>query len=85
MKQFNYLGCKLSLDGEPDFHTKINRFQGICGTVRKHLKKTRTDTQIKFYKSRSWTITTLWQQNMGNHEARHDSPRSCRDEHSKKC
>jgi len=30
--------------------TKINRFQGICGTIRKHLKKTRTDTQIKFYK-----------------------------------
>jgi len=28
---------------------KINRFQGICGTVRKHLKKTRTDTQMKFF------------------------------------
>ena len=32
------------------FKKKINRFQGICGTIRKHLKKTRTDTQIKFYK-----------------------------------
>jgi len=29
---------------------KINRLQGICGTVRKHLKKTRTDPQMKFYK-----------------------------------
>ena len=29
---------------------KINRFQGIHGTIRKHLKKTRTNTQIKFYK-----------------------------------
>ena len=29
--------------------TKINRFQKICGTIRKHLKKTRTDTQMKFY------------------------------------
>jgi len=29
---------------------KINRFQGICGTIRKRLKKTHTDTQIKFYK-----------------------------------
>jgi len=29
---------------------KINRFQRICGTIRKHLKKTRTDTQMKFYK-----------------------------------
>ena len=24
--------------------------QGICGTFRKHLKKTRTETQMKFYK-----------------------------------
>jgi len=40
VKQFNYLGRELSLDGEPDFDKKINRFQGICGTVRKHLKKT---------------------------------------------
>jgi hypothetical protein len=29
---------------------KINRFQNICGPIRKHLKKPRTDTQIKFYK-----------------------------------
>ena len=29
---------------------KINRFQSIRGTVRKHLKKTRTETQMKFYK-----------------------------------
>ena len=50
VRQFNYLGCELSLDGEPDFDKKINRFQGICGTVRKHLRKTRTDTQIKFFK-----------------------------------
>ena len=39
VKQFNYLGCELSLDGEPDFDKKI-----ICGTIRNHLKKTRTDT-----------------------------------------
>ena len=49
LKQFNYLGCKMSLDGEPDFDKKINRFQRICGTIRKYLKKTRTDTQMKFY------------------------------------
>ena len=51
VKQFNYLGCELSLDGEQDFNKKkMNRFQGICGTIRKHLKKTRTDTQMKLYK-----------------------------------
>jgi len=50
VRQFNYLGCELSLDGEPDFEKKINRFQGICGTIRKHVKKSPTDTQMKFYK-----------------------------------
>jgi len=50
VQQFNYLGCELSLDGEPDFDKKINRFQRICGTIRKHLKETRTDTQMTFYK-----------------------------------
>jgi len=44
------MGCELSLDGEPDFDAKRNRFQGMCGTIRKHLKKTRTETQMKFYK-----------------------------------
>jgi hypothetical protein len=51
VKQFNYLGCELNLNGEPDFDKKkMNRFQRICGTIRKHLKKTRTDTQLKLYK-----------------------------------
>jgi len=40
VKQFNYLGCEPSLDGESDFDKKINRFQGICGTIRKYLQKT---------------------------------------------
>jgi hypothetical protein len=50
VKQFNYLGCELSFDGEPDFDETINRFESICSTIRKHLKKTCTDTQMKFYK-----------------------------------
>jgi hypothetical protein len=33
-----------------NFDKKINTFQNICGTIRKHLKKSHTDTQIKFYK-----------------------------------
>jgi len=49
IKQFNYLECELSLDGEPD-SDKVNRFQRIWGTIRKHLKKTRTYTQMTFYK-----------------------------------
>ena len=38
------------LNGEPDFDKKINRFQRIYGNIRKKLKETRTDTQMKFYK-----------------------------------
>ena len=83
VKQFHQLGWELSLDVEPDFDKRIKRFRGTWGTIRKHLKRTRTDTQIKFYKV--ITRPTLWQRNMGNHEARHDSPRSCRDALSKKC
>jgi hypothetical protein len=29
----------LFLDFEPDFEKKINRFQGICGTIRKRFTK----------------------------------------------
>jgi len=50
MRKFNYLGCELSLDGEPHFDKKISRLQGTCSTIRKHLKKTRADTKMKFYK-----------------------------------
>jgi len=51
VKQINYLGCELILDGEPDLDKKkIKRFRGICGTIRKNLKKTRTDIQMKLYK-----------------------------------
>ena len=46
------IGCELSLDGETDFNKKkINRFQGISGSIRKYLKKPRIYTQMKFYKS----------------------------------
>ena len=48
--------------------TKRNRLQRVCGTIRKHFKKTRTDTQMKFYKvvarpsllygSETWVTTT---------------------------
>ena len=39
----------MSSAGEPDLK-KNKQIQGICGTIRTHLNKTRTDTQMKFYK-----------------------------------
>ena len=67
VKQYNYLGCELSLDGESDFDKKkINRCQRLCGTIRNHLKN-RADTQMKFsevvarpsllYGSDTWVTT----------------------------
>jgi hypothetical protein len=48
---------------------KLKRFQSICVSIRKHLKKTHTETQMKFYKviarptllygSETW-VTTKW-------------------------
>ena len=85
VKQFNYLGCELSLDDEPDFDKKVNRFQRICGTIRKYLKEIRIDSQIKFYKvlaraallygSETWVIT---KRNMTRLEAaRNDLFKKC--------
>jgi hypothetical protein len=45
VRKFNYLGCKLNICGEPDTDKKINVFQSICGSIRRHLKKTRGETQ----------------------------------------
>jgi hypothetical protein len=84
VKQFNYLGCKLSLDRELDFDKRINRFQITCGTIRKHLKKTRTDTQMKFYKVVA-RPTLLYGSETWVSEARYGLPRSCRDALSTKC
>jgi len=51
VKKFIYLGRELSLDGEPDFGKKRNtsRSQRMCGAITKHLNRTLTDTQKKFY------------------------------------
>ena len=84
VKQFNYLGCKLSLDGELDFDKNINKFQGICGYIRKNLKKARTDTQMKFYKVVARPTLHYGREKWATTK-RDDSPRSCRDALSMKC
>jgi hypothetical protein len=51
VKTFNYVGCELSLDGETDFDKKNNKqIPKYMRHYRKHLKKSPTDTQMKFYK-----------------------------------
>jgi hypothetical protein len=50
VKQFNNLGCELSLDGAPDFDKKNKQISWNTRHYRKTLKETRTDTLMKFYK-----------------------------------
>jgi hypothetical protein len=61
------LGCDVTYDQDEDVNNKLHKFQNICGTIRRNLKrKTRKDTQLKFYKtmavpvlmygSEAWTI-----------------------------
>jgi len=50
LRQFNYLGCELNLDGEPDFDKKkwtdSKEYEALLGK----LKENSAETQIKFYK-----------------------------------
>jgi len=48
LRQFNYLGCELSLDGEPD----IDKSKQIPSNMRHYqetLTENRTETEMKFY------------------------------------
>ncbi|KAJ4445095.1 hypothetical protein ANN_06894 [Periplaneta americana] len=45
-------GCDITYDYDKDVNIKTQRFQAMCGTIAKNLKKkTRKETQIKFYKT----------------------------------
>lgn len=67
VSHFTYLGCDLTYENETDIQKKLHRFQHICGTLSRTLKKrTRKETQLKFYKvmaipvllygSETWTL-----------------------------
>jgi len=67
VSHFTYLGCDITFEYENDIQHKLHKFQHICGTLRKTLKKkTRKETQLKFYKvmatpvllygSETWTM-----------------------------
>jgi hypothetical protein len=64
---FKYLGFNVSYCLKEDINIKLNKFQIMCGTVRRTLRqKTSQNTQLKFYKiiavpmltyaSENWTI-----------------------------
>jgi hypothetical protein len=65
---FIYLGCTISVFWNKDLETKLRKCNHICGMTRRVLnKKTRKETQFKFYKvmaiptltysSETWTLT----------------------------
>jgi hypothetical protein len=48
----------------------------FANSQSKRLKKNTYRYPNEILQSRSQTSTTLWQRNMGNHDARHDSPKA---------
>jgi predicted DNA-binding protein (UPF0278 family) len=75
VNHFNYVGCNTSIFDNKDLETKLRKFNHTCGTIRRILnKKTRKETQIKFYKvmaiptltysSETWTLTKKQRQNI---------------------
>jgi hypothetical protein len=49
--KFNYLGWQLSYQGAVDVNHKLEKFNYMCGTIKRILNnKTRMETQIKSYK-----------------------------------
>ena len=75
---FNYLGCNISYNKNNDINNKLSKFNYICGTIKRSLKKTSKLTKIKFYKvmaipmllygSESWTLTKQDKRNIETSE-----------------
>jgi hypothetical protein len=42
VSQFTFLGCDLSFDYDSDVENKLNRFQNMCGTIRRTLRNNTT-------------------------------------------
>ena len=52
VRHFKYLGCDISYDMDDDVSEKLARFSAVCGAIRRTIgKKTRQDTQMKFYRT----------------------------------
>jgi hypothetical protein len=48
---FNYLGFKVTYNYDEDLNDTLSKFQNICGVIVRTLKKkTREETNLKFYK-----------------------------------
>jgi hypothetical protein len=67
LSSFKYLGFNASYILKEDINIKLNKFQRMCGTIRRTLRqKTLQSTQLKFcnlmavpmltYESENWTI-----------------------------
>jgi hypothetical protein len=55
---FNYLGYNMALNREMYINVKLQRFQQICGTIKRTLaRKVRKEILLRFYKIMA--ITTL--------------------------
>jgi hypothetical protein len=71
VKRFNYLGCGVSLDGDPDFDKKNKQIPQNMRHYYKTSKENRYRHPNEILQSCSQTNTTVRYRNVGNHETRH--------------
>jgi hypothetical protein len=50
LSDFNYLGCDVTYKYDEDLNKKMNKCQSICGVISRTLKKSKKETNLKFYK-----------------------------------
>jgi hypothetical protein len=79
VSNFNYLGCNVTY--KYDLNDKLSKFQNICGVIARTLnKKTKKDTNLKFYKIMAVPVFKIWQRNMDTEKGRLEHNSSDRDE-----
>jgi hypothetical protein len=61
---FNYLGCNATYKYDEDLNDKLSKFQNICGVIARTLKKkTRKETNLKFYKITAVSVLLYGREN----------------------
>jgi hypothetical protein len=64
VSSFKYLGFNVSYCLKEDINMKLNKFQRMCGTIRRTLRqKTLNSTQLKFYKIKAVSMLTYASEN----------------------
>ena len=70
VRDFNCLGCNISYCERKEVNNKVNKFQRMCGTISRTLKrKTQLSTQIKFCKVMEVPVLMYGSENWSLHRS----------------